>query len=283
MNLQQFRKHLAEELERPPRKPEQAFESYAVTTAALARQIMAYLDIDDLAVPNGCNDDPPEYRLREVLNRILHFPLLNPDAHAFECPGKPDLVTLYSDENQDLDQHLYIRLNEYAEVVSRLANDDPYVAGHLFRRAVTQMCKVMNSADESATPREGAMQAEFRKQVSLMVGNAWNMLYQLVESGVVTCPATSVDCYERSGRKGKKKTSVRLPRIATCEDLLRGDMPWIWAPFTPYKVKIGGQERYCIPLRAYSSAADHTSVTLEVTFDTYVRTLQNARHQLDGR
>ena len=283
MILQDFRKHLADELARLPAEPERAFESYAVTTAALARQIMAYLDIDDLAVPNGFNDDPPEYPLREVLNRIIHFRVLNPDALTFNFPGKPDLVTLYSDQTQDRDEHQYIRLNEYVQVVGRLANDDPYVACHLFRRAVTQMHMVMNATDESVGPREEARRAEFRKWVSGMVSNAWNILNQLVESGEVTCPATSVDCYERRGRKGDKKVLVSFSPIATCEDLVLGNTPWRWAPFTPYKEDIGGRERYCMPLSAYRSAADRTYCILVVTFDSYVQIFQNARYQLDGR
>ena len=283
MILQDFRKHLADELARLPAEPEQPFESYAVTTAALARQIMAYLHIDDLAVPNGFNDDPPEYPLREVLNRIIHFRVLNPDALTFNFPGRPDLVTLCSDRTQDRDERQFIRLNEYVEVVGRLANDDPYVARHLFRRAVTGMYKVMNATDEPAAPRERTRQAEFRKQVSQMVGNAWNMLDQLVESGEVTCPATSVDCFERRGPKGGRKVLARFSPIATCEDLLLGDTPWRWAPFTPYKEDIGGREQYCMPLSAYRSTADHTYCILVVTFDTYVQIFQNVRHQLDGR
>ena len=41
MILHAFRKHLADELEKLPSDPEQAFESYAVTTAALARHLIS--------------------------------------------------------------------------------------------------------------------------------------------------------------------------------------------------------------------------------------------------
>lgn len=163
MILQDFRNHLADELEKFPTEPERAFESYAVTTAALSRQIVDYLDIDDLAVANGFNDDPSEYPLREILNRIMHFRVLHPDALTFNVPGKPDLVTLYSDRTQDRDEHQHIRLNEFVEVASQLANDDRFVARHLFRRTVTQLHMVMNATAEPAGPRERSSQAEFRK------------------------------------------------------------------------------------------------------------------------
>ena len=283
MILQAFRQHLAAELARFPAKPEEAFESYAVTTAALARQIIAYLDIDDLAVPNGFNDDPPEYPLREVLNRIIHFRVLHPDAITFNYPGKPDLVTLYSDRTQDRREHQYIRLNEYVEVAGRLANDDLYVARHLFRRAVTQIHIVMNAMDQPVARREEIRQAEFRKRLSRMVGNAWNMLDHLVESGELTCPATSVDCYEWRDSNEDETNLVRFSPIATCEHLLRRDTPWIWGSFTPSKERIGGHERYCMPLSAYKSATDRTFCILFVTFDSYIRIFQDARRQLDRR
>lgn len=116
-----------------------------------------------------------------------------------------------------------------------------------------------------------------------MVGNAWSILARLLESGEVTCPATSVDCYERCGRKGAEKKLMKFLPIATCEDLVRGDTPWRWAPFTPYKEEIGGRERYCMPLSAYKSAAERTFCILIVTFDTYIRIFQDARRQLDDR
>ena len=100
MILHAFRKHLAEELERIPSDAEQTFESYAVTTAALARRLLEYLAIDDLSVPNGFRDDPPDYPLRTILDRILHFRVLHQDAITFNVPGKADLFTLYSDQTQ---------------------------------------------------------------------------------------------------------------------------------------------------------------------------------------
>ena len=202
MILYAFRKHLAEELERIPADAEQAFESYAVTTAALARRLLEYLAIDDLSVPSGFRDDPPEYPLRTVLDRILHFRVLHQDAMTFAIPGEPDLVTLYSDHTQEDGDHLYIRLREYRDVVGRLANDDAYVARHLLRRSATLLHNVMRESSEAAAPRKQLRHAEFRKWVSGMVCNAWYLLVTLIESGDVTCPEVAVECYERCRGEG---------------------------------------------------------------------------------
>ena len=66
MILHALRKHLAEELEKLPDNGEQVFESYAVTTAALAKQLLDYLAIDDLTVPT---DD--RYVARHLFRRTV--------------------------------------------------------------------------------------------------------------------------------------------------------------------------------------------------------------------
>ena len=223
MILHAFRKHLAEELEKIPADAEQAFESYTVTTAAVARRLLEYLVIDDLSVPNGFGDDPPEYPLRTVLDRILHFRVLHQDVMTFAIPGEPDLVTLYSDQTQEDGDHLYIRLREYRDVVGRLANDDAYVARPLLRRSVTLLHNVMRESSEAAAPRKQLRHAEFRKWVSGMVCNAWYLLVTLIESGDVTCPEVAVECYERC--RGPARCAMARPsragsyptRSAACE------------------------------------------------------------------
>ena len=282
MILHAFRKHLAEELEGIPADAERAFESYAVTTAALARRLLEYLAIDDLSVPNGFRDNPPDYPLRTVLDRILHFRVLHQDAMTFAIPGEPDLVTLYSDQTQGLRDHLYIRLREYRDVVGRLANDDAYVARHLLRRAVTLMNNVMRESREGAAPRERLRHAEFRKWVDGMVCNAWDLLLALAEAGEVTCPEMAVDCYEQCYGDGADEYLQGFCAVSTGRDLIRGyGRTWWWAPFTSARVEIGGREQYCMHLSAVNSEAERTTCGLVVTFDSFVGMFQDARRQLD--
>ena len=284
MILYAFRTHLAKELEKIPPDAEQVFESYAVTTAALARRLLEYLEIDDLRVANGFGDDPPAYPLRTVLDRILHFRVLHQDAMTFAIPGEPDLVTLYSDRAQGYDDHLYIRLREYRDVLDRLASDDRYVARHLFRRSVTLMNNAMRQTSEPAEARADSRQAEFRKWVSGMVGNAWNLLVALVESGDLECPDVAVECYEACYVDGTEEYRRRFASVSIVRDLFPGHGPgWWWAPYTPSKVEICGREKYCMHLSAVNSETERTIRHLYVPFESFIGIFRHARCQLDGR
>ena len=59
MILHDFRKHLADELARLPTEPEQAFESYAVTTAALTAKSGADERVNDGEGTVSVRDDTP--------------------------------------------------------------------------------------------------------------------------------------------------------------------------------------------------------------------------------
>lgn len=283
MILHTFRKHLSEELEKIPANAEQAFESYAVTTAALGRRLMEYLKIDDLSVSNGLSGGPPDYPLRTVLDRILHFRVLHQDAMTFAIPHESDLFTLYSDQTQEGDEHLYIRLGEYRDVVGRVANDDVYVAHHLFRRSVTLLHKLTRESSMPVDPRAELKHAEFRKWVHGMVCNAWILLVTLMESGEVTCPEVDIECYEWCKGDGTEAHLQRFSPICAGRDLVHGHGPhWWWAPFTPSKVEIGGHQTYCVHLSAIKSEAERTRSRLHVTFDSFIEMFQDARRQLAG-
>ena len=283
MILYAFRTHLAKELEKIPPDAEQVFESYAVTTAALARQLLEYLEIDDLSVASGLGDDPPAYPLRTVLDRILHFRVLHQDVMTFAIPGEPDLFTLYSERTQDLGEHIYVRLRDYRAVLDRLAGDDRYVARHLFRRSVTLMNNVMRQAGEPAEARTDLEQAEFRKWVGRMLMNAWSLLVTLVKSGGLECPSVAVECYEACYVEGTEKYRRRFAPISNARDLLPGHGPvWWWAPYTPGNVEIGGCEKYCMHLEAVESATERTIRYLYVPFESFVGIFREARSRLDG-
>ena len=123
MILCQLRKHLADEIRNFPGKPNAATQRYALTTAALARKILDYLNAENLTLPNGFRLDtgdlplpngfrpPASYKLRDVLDCIIHFRLLDQDDEFSRSFG------LYSDEAID---HLYIRLADFEP----MATDD---------------------------------------------------------------------------------------------------------------------------------------------------------------
>ena len=80
MILHAFRKHLADELEKLPSDPEQPFESYMVTTAALARQCWTIGDRGPDVFERWLGGEAAAYPLRKVLDRILHFRALHQTA-----------------------------------------------------------------------------------------------------------------------------------------------------------------------------------------------------------
>ncbi|MDE0057910.1 MAG: hypothetical protein OXI22_24375 [Defluviicoccus sp.] len=285
MILHAFRKHLADELEKLPSDPEQPLESYMVTTAALARQLLDYLAIEDLTVPNaGLGEKPPAYPLRKVLDRILHFRALHQDGLTSNIPGKPDLVTLYSDHSQEYGNHFYIRLRDHRDVVGRLAHDDSYVGRHLFRRAVTLLNNVMRESNEPSKPRTQLMQAQFRHWVQTMLFNAWNLLVTLIEDGSVSCPDVGVECYELCFDNGTEEYLHAFSTISTVGDLLPGNGPvWWWAPFAPLRFECGERETWCVLLTAVKSEAERTTFDLVVPFDSFIGMFQDARRQLDGQ
>ena len=89
MILHQFRQHLAEQIRNFPSEPNAATQSYAVTTAALGRKILDYLNAKDLTLPNGLQPADPPYNLGTVLDRIIHFKTLGQDAISFNYPANP--------------------------------------------------------------------------------------------------------------------------------------------------------------------------------------------------
>ena len=95
MILTTVRERLTDELQRFPEQPGRSFESYAVTTAALTRTILKYLDIKDLTVPamHDCT-----FELKTVLDRIIHFRQMWPEGGV---PGaKPKWIMVYSDRTR---------------------------------------------------------------------------------------------------------------------------------------------------------------------------------------
>ena len=122
MILELFRRHLADELLRFPEKPGAEMQSYAVTTAVLARRILEYAAIDDLLLPATYSGSVEAYRLKDVLGRIIHFTALHQDMMTLGVPGEEgDLVTLYSERTTHPGDEMYISVARYVYTLKLLA------------------------------------------------------------------------------------------------------------------------------------------------------------------
>ncbi len=175
MMLTMFREHLADELQRFPDQPGRLFESYAVTTAALTRRILEYLGIDDLTVP-AMHDRA--YKLKTVLGRIIHFRVSWPES---VMPGdtKPRWIMVYSDRTRRYGERMHIEWTPYRALLSRLADDDVFVARYLLRRTVTVLTRAMKGRglrDEAF----GHEQGEYKRQLHRLVLDSWDMLARLL-------------------------------------------------------------------------------------------------------
>ena len=205
MVLRMFREHLADELRHLPQESG-PFASYAVTTAALARVILEHLNIDDLTVPDPVRGRT--YKLRTVIDRVMHFRELYPEM-GFGT-SKPTSFAVYSDRARLYKDRLYVAWTPYREIISRLAEDDVFVARYLLRRTVTLLTRT--NKGHKVVPRSRSLEAgEFRRNLHRLVVDSWDMLICLLDAGEVEVPCAKVDCYEEhDGGSPPKKGSAQI-------------------------------------------------------------------------
>ena len=276
MILWHFRQHLAEEIRNFPAEPNEAVQSYAVTTAALARKILDYLNVEDLTLPNGLEPEEPPYQLGTVLNRIIHFKTLGQDAISFDYPGKPDLVTLYSDKSLPFSAHIYLRLFDYREAIEGLANDDFLVGNYLLRKAMTLMAKAENT-EKPKTHKQETSHNDLRRMVYELIANSWHIVYSLERSGKVEIEPEPFDCYE-DPYDGRAKT---YGGITNWKEFIEGYRErWIFAPFNPSRVDVEGSDIYCMFLDARRIDGKQGTMGIALPFGTINSMFAGVRKQI---
>ena len=312
MILHQVRKRLADEMHNFPVKPDATLQSRALSTAGLARNMLDYLNVnaEDLTLPNGWRPgaktnelrSPDSYKLRDVLNCILHFRMLEQDDAFSRYRPTFDLITLYSDEHMQYGGHLYIRLIDYRDMLNRLATDDLLVAQYLLRCVVTRSYKVVADDKPSARERREKRWAKFwakfideikgkppqerkkkvdekkkemeeewarmedsQRSISGLVANTWDILLALSHAGKVEIPPSPIDCYEKLDAGEWKK----YPRFPTCREFFDGySKSWQWAQFNFVKVQIEGHGTHCILVNETEPKENGALRRLAVPLDT---------------
>ena len=269
-----FREHLADQLQRFPEQPGRSFESYAVTTAALTRTILEYLGIDDLTVP-AMHDGT--YKLKTALDRIIHFKVIWPET-VMSGDTKPKWIMVYSDRTSRYGERMHIEWVPYRTLLTRLADDDVFVARYLLRRTVT----VLTRAVKGRGLRDGAFgheQGEYRRQMDRLVLDSWDMLARLLGAGRVEIPTAPVDCFEERHNDGM---ATAYPRFTTCRELVEGyGRDWEWTMFNPDELNIGGAKVWCMLVYERERKADGTIRGLAVPFATFVELFKAVRGQLE--
>ena len=278
MILWYFRKHLADELRNFPEEHSAATQSYAVVTATLARTMLAYLNANDLTIPNGFRTECPEYELLTVLNRIIHFRTLGQDAISYDFPGEPDLITVYSDKSLPHEDHMYIRLTDYRNVMNRLAADDLFVAPYLLKRAITEMHHLMAkpiNKEIVSGPREVA---ELRRLNTGLILNSWDMVLNLQRAAKVEVHPSPIICYEGLYRRqgGRIYEGYR-----TTQELVDGyGKAWIWEAFNPSLYEIAGCATYCMPLHEIERKENGTIRGLDIPFNALIDLFKDVHNQV---
>ena len=272
MVLRMFREHLADELRHLPQESG-PFASYAVTTAALARVILEHLNIDDLTVPDPVRGRT--YKLRTVLDRVMHFRELYPEM-GFGT-SKPTSFAVYSDRARLYRDRLYVAWTPYREIISRLAEDDVFVARYLLRRTVTLLTRT--NKGHKVVPRSRSLEAgEFRRNLHRLVLDSWDMLICLLDAGEVEVPCAKVDCYEEHDGG----TATQYSGISTYRELVEGyGTLWEWAPFNTDQLEIDTAEVWVVFLLETERKEDGTLRGLAVSFETLIGLFQAVRKQLE--
>ena len=273
MILHQFRQHLAEQIRNFPSEPNAATESYAVTTAALGRRILNYLNANDLTIPNGLEPEKPPYKLGTVVNRIIHFKVLGQDGISVDFPGLPDLVTLYSDKNLRYSDRIYFRLTDYVAAMEKIANDELLVGHYLLRQAITLMSKLENS---ELTEKE-IVYRDLSRETHELILNSWVLIYGLYRDGSIVIEPNPIECYliQTEDRTG------HYDRITTRKELVDCYREkWTFGFFKPIRFGVEGSETYCVLLDGAGEDEKHGLLDLALPFRTIDSMFSDARKQI---
>ena len=195
---------------------------------------------------------------------------------SFDIPGKPDLVTLYSDRNLPFEDHIYFRLADYRGAIDRLANDDLLVGSYLLRRATTLMGRLIN-IQVPQTRKEEPRYHELRSAVHGIVANAWNLVYELERSKRVSIMPTALHCYEEL----TDEMSTRYERFTNWKEFTDGySEQWVLARWNPRKVEVEGSDVYCMLLNARREDGKEGLVGLALPFSEITSVFADVQSQI---
>ena len=145
MEIQLIRNRLVEELANLPDVTTPEIQSYALTSAVLARRITEALKITDLRIQDAWRRETA-HDLARVLSKIVHY---QDFGRAIVTPpegerARYDYVHLRSRRTE---RAWVINLGSYFDHVRRFAYDDVFVVRYLLRRIVTLLSAVVRQPE----------------------------------------------------------------------------------------------------------------------------------------
>ena len=248
MRLQLFRDHLAVELRNMPDIRAQEVQSYALTTAILARTLVERLRIDDLNIEWSHDSQGRTYGLKRILNNIIHYRGFFPDhlhtlLYSTDDPAD-NIVRLYSDEAGNAGDFFRFSLRTYFDLMSNFAHDDIFLANYLLRRVITNLYQV--------TKVNQGFDPDFLREVSDLITDALELTAKLDKANDITVPSDPVVRYIDVSLNPLADGSLWKPGppLDSSEFVHGFNNLWRFSPFKPQRTKIGEVDAYCALVEA---------------------------------
>ena len=275
MKLQLFRDHLAHELKNLPDIRSQEIQSYALTTAVLLRYITQELGIEDLRVPVLYHPSEKSQPLGTILNSIVHYQSFYPHMGSHGLEVGEYFFYLYSSQDMRKGNRFLIRLNNYFDLVRRIADDDLLIANYLIHRTIRSLKKSINS--------QTTLEPEFLQKVTYLVQDTLALGLRLGKDKVIGIPTdVHVDYCEGSLPGGMQGGFVYdYSGKLNSADFFNGFGSKWHIPLVPQeKEQIGGTKLFCfgigkINYQDMSLSRNH----FVVPFDSFVRMFEELHCQ----
>ena len=239
MKLQLFRDHLAHELRNLPDIRSQEIQSYALTTAVLLRYITQELGIEDLRVPAPYHPNEKSHPLGTILNSIVHYQAFYPHIGSLDLEVSEYFFYMYSSQDMRKGNRFLIRINDYFDLVRRIADDDLLIANYLIHRTIRLLNKSINS--------QTTLEPGFLQKVTYLVQDAFALGLRLGKDKVIEIPSdVHVDYYEASFLDGTQRDFVYdySGKLNSADFFIGFGSKW-HIPFPPKKEQIEGTKLLC--------------------------------------
>ena len=266
MKLQLYRDHLGSELRRLPDLRDQKIQSYALTTAILARKIIRHLRIDDMRLPSAGGPARTDHSLSSILNAFIHYEAFYPRPPIEHDDPNNIIVILHSKRNREYLKHMHIRMSHFFAAISELADNDQLMSEYVLRRSVTVLSQVDNSYD-MLDPHILQLAVDFISD-TLDLTNRINKTRAFSLSNCIQIP-----CYRNVADEPLRDTPVWHRELPfTCPKFVFGfGTTWWMSPFKPSKKEIAGSEVCCVYIEKTrpnpNSGVDHFVVPLSSVID----------------
>ena len=280
MRLQLFRDHLAIELRNMPDVRVQEVQSYALTTAILTRSLVERLRIDDLNIERSHDPQGRTYKLKRILNNIIHYRGFHPDSlhslrYSSDDPAD-NIIRLYSCETRNAGDFFRFSLGTYFELISKFTHDDLFMGSYLFRRVITCLYQV--------TKVNQGFDPDFLSEISDLIGDALELAAKLDKANEITIPSDPIVRYIDASQNPLTdgflwKTG---PPLGSSEFVHGFNKAWRFSPFNPRREKLGEVDAYCAPAEVIGPIGSGNWSTFIVPLQSFLNLFKAIKEQCDA-